>query len=354
MIDDFDTIVSRWEPHEVFYKKLFEKKRKGGVEYQKFLGQLDVKHLQEEGLVVPDLYEPFEIFGETTPIFDLNGDIAVWKHSRYTPPYAHAHRYFEIVCVVGGEAVHRVNENTIIKMKRGDICILPDNVKHSVEVMEDEGIVINIMIKKSTFQYTFFDILSSDNMLSNFFQEALLNKNSATYLYFRTGNSTDDTIERCVNALFLNYYNHRKYCDKMLKHLVSCMFILLLRNYNKYYVPDKNSQKELKILQYLQGHYADATLEDAAKYFNYSTAYLSRMVKKLTGSNFTELLMHYRMELACRLLRESALQIGMISEIVGYKNLEHFNRKFKQLYQKTPTQYRKENQKTGQKRSNNK
>ena len=92
--------------------------------------------------------------------------------------------------------------------------------------------------------------------------------------------------------MFLNYYKHRKYYDKMLKHLVSCLFILLLRNYNKYYIPDKNSQKELKIMRYLQEHYADATLEHAAAYFNYSTSYFSRMVKHNTGCNFTELLVN--------------------------------------------------------------
>ena len=77
-------------------------------------------------------------------------------------------------------------------------------------------------------------------------------------MFFRTGNEEDDTIECCIKAMFLNYYKHRKYYDKMLKHLVSCLFVLLLRNYNKYYIPDKNSQKELKIMRYLQEHYADA------------------------------------------------------------------------------------------------
>lgn len=81
-------------------------------------------------------------------------------------------------------------------------------------------------------------------------------------------------------------------------------------------------------MRYLQEHYADATLEHAAAYFNYSTSYFSRMVKHNTGCNFTELLVKYRLELACRLLRESRLKVGEICEIIGYRNLEHFNRRF--------------------------
>lgn len=100
MIEGFDEIVLAWEKHELFYKELYEKKKGNPAEYRRFLSQLNVEDLREEGLVVPDLYDTFEIYGETTPIFDLNTDIAVWKHSRYTPAYLHAHRYFEIVCVV--------------------------------------------------------------------------------------------------------------------------------------------------------------------------------------------------------------------------------------------------------------
>lgn len=170
MIEGFDEIVLAWEKHELFYKELYEKKKGNPAEYRRFLSQLNVEDLREEGLVVPDLYDTFEIYGETTPIFDLNTDIAVWKHSRYTPAYLHAHRYFEIVCVVSGHARHRVSDETVMELQPGDICILPDGVCHSLEVISDDGIVINVMLKKSTFQYTFFDILSSDNLLSRFFR----------------------------------------------------------------------------------------------------------------------------------------------------------------------------------------
>lgn len=117
MIEGFDEIVLAWEKHELFYKELYEKKKGNPAEYRRFLSQLNVEDLREEGLVVPDLYDTFEIYGETTPIFDLNTDIAVWKHSRYTPAYLHAHRYFEIVCVVSGHARHRVSGETVMELQ---------------------------------------------------------------------------------------------------------------------------------------------------------------------------------------------------------------------------------------------
>lgn len=339
MENNFHELVHRWEKHEQFYKILYEKKQLGPDEYQKFLIGLKQDELRTEGICVPDLFEPFTKFGEICPIFNLDVDIAVWKHSRYTPPYLHSHDYFEIVCVMEGKAVHRIDEKIVMEMTAGDICILPDRTKHSLEVMEDNGIVINVMLKKSTFRYTFFDVLSADNMLSKFFQDALYGDIHTAYLYFKTGSDTE--IQSCIEKLFLEYYNHCKYFDKVLKSQIICFFTYLLRGYEQYFVPGDN-RLELEIFKYLKDNFMDATLEAAAKYFNYSPAYFSRMIRKFTGQTFSELMTEYRMNMACRLLRESNMQVGQICEIVGYSNLEHFNRQFKKMFQKSPTQYRKE------------
>ena len=47
-----------------FYKELYEKKKGNPAEYRRFLSQLNVEDLREEGLVVPDLYDTFEIYGK--------------------------------------------------------------------------------------------------------------------------------------------------------------------------------------------------------------------------------------------------------------------------------------------------
>lgn len=339
MENNFYDLVHRWEKNELFYKTLYEKKQLGQNAYQEFLAGLKQDELMEAGICVPDLFEAYTRFGEIEPIFNLDVDIAVWKHSRYTPPYWHSHDYFEIVCVMEGKALHRIEEKIVMEMTAGDICILPDGTRHSLEVMDENGIVINVMLRKSTFRYAFFDILSADNMLSNFFWDALYGDVHAAYLYFKTGN--DAEIHSCIEKLFLEYYNHRKYFEKVLKSQLFCFFTYLLRGYEQYYIPGDH-RLELEIFQYLKNHFMDATLETAAKYFNYSPAYFSRLIRKFTGQTFSGLMTEYRMSMACRLLRESNMQVGQICEVVGYSNLEHFNRQFKKLFQKSPTVYRKE------------
>ena len=333
----FEEAALRWEDNELFYKTLRQKQEQGEAVYQEFLKTLDQGDLYRRGLYVPGFSSPFRNFGEIYPIFELDTDIAVWKHSRYTPPYLHSHDYFEIVFVRSGHAVHVIEEKVSIDMQPGDLCILPDGVRHSLSVMEDDSIVINIMLKKSTFQYVFFDILSSDNILSQFFQSALRGRARSPYLYFRTASSSK--ITACIEELFLEFYNHRKYYEKILKSLTVYLFSLLLRDYQSYFVAGENL-REYEILNYIREHFSSVTLESAAANFHYSPSYLSRKIRQMTGKTFTELLRQFRMDSACRLLVESRMSVGQIGEIVGFQSQEHFNRTFKKTFHMTPTEYR--------------
>lgn len=340
MENNFNELVHRYEPAEIFYKDLAEKKSEGGEIYRRYLETLDAEELKRKGLVVPDLFPPFKKYPEYRAIFPENNDIAVWKHSRYTPVYMHSHEYFEIICVTEGEVYNRFEGGEPMPMAAGDILILPDGIRHELSVMNDDGIVINIMIKKSTFKYVFFDVISSDDLLSRFFQDALYGESGMPYLYFRTG--CDPNVRKCIEDAFLEYYNHRKYYEKVTKSQVNCLFAYLLRSRESYLIAG-GEHKELEIYEYIRRHFMDMSLESAAKDFGYSSAYFSRYIRKITGRTYSDLVTEYRMETAVRLLRTTALSVSQISEITGYGSEEHFIRQFKKLNGKTPAAYRKEN-----------
>ena len=338
----FEELIHRWEEHELFYRDLYMKKQGDPAAYQEYLKSLDVKDLQNRGLTVPELFAPFSVFGEYSIIFPLAADLSVWKHSRYTPSYYHSHEYIEVVCVMEGRAVNRFSETESYEMVPGDIIILPDGTRHALEVFSDDGIVLNIMLKKSTFETAFFDILSNDNLLSNFFQGVLRGENRTPYLYFSCGG--DPEIRKCIERMFLEYYCHRHYYEMIEKSLVICLFSLLLRDADKYLTQGEKDIR-YRIYQYLHKSFVNTSLEEAANAFGYRPAYFSRLVRRETGRSFTELLTAYRMQMACRLLLESNIPIYQISEIVGYQSLEHFNRTFKAQKGMPPSEFRKTNRK---------
>ena len=62
--------------------------------------------------------------------------------------------------------------------------------------------------------------------------------------------------------------------------------------------------------------------------------------KKMTFSQFVT---QYRLNTACELLKHSQKQVSEICFAVGFNDVPHFNRVFKELQGMTPKEYRKRN-----------
>lgn len=74
------------------------------------------------------------------------------------------------------------------------------------------------------------------------------------------------------------------------------------------------------------------------------TDVLSRTIKQETGHTFKELLQEKRFEKASMFLRETDLPIADIMIACGYENSSYFYRKFKEKYEVSPKDYRKQYQ----------
>ncbi len=84
----------------------------------------------------------------------------------------------------------------------------------------------------------------------------------------------------------------------------------------------------------------DISLEQLAQNLNYSTAYLSRLIKKETGSTFSELLQELRIQKAKDLLRKSEVKINSVAVQTGYSDISYFISVFKKKTGVTPNEYR--------------
>jgi AraC-like DNA-binding protein/ligand-binding sensor protein len=86
----------------------------------------------------------------------------------------------------------------------------------------------------------------------------------------------------------------------------------------------------------------DLSLGQVARAVNASTFYFCKMFKKATGLNFTEYLSRVRVEKAKNLLLNPNLRISEIAYEVGFQSLTHFNRVFKKIVGRSPTEYREQ------------
>jgi AraC-like DNA-binding protein len=84
----------------------------------------------------------------------------------------------------------------------------------------------------------------------------------------------------------------------------------------------------------------ELSLPKVAKAVNISSNHLSEKFKQVTGVNFVDYVAQIRFEKARDRLLNSSLRISEIAFAVGFQSLSQFNRIFKKLSGKSPTQYR--------------
>lgn len=95
------------------------------------------------------------------------------------------------------------------------------------------------------------------------------------------------------------------------------------------------------ILNYIDNNFnKDLTLDNIAKVYNYNTAYLGKLFTKKVGTNFNSYVEKIRIEEAKKLLLLEDLKIYEVSEKCGYKNVDYFNRKFKNYTGLSPSKYK--------------
>ena len=94
----------------------------------------------------------------------------------------------------------------------------------------------------------------------------------------------------------------------------------------------------IKIIQEQYGE--EISLSGAAKQLYISTNYLSRIFSAEMGKSFTRYLLEYRIAMAKKLLQECNDKVYEIASRVGYGDVVHFSKIFKQLTGLSPNQYR--------------
>jgi len=111
-------------------------------------------------------------------------------------------------------------------------------------------------------------------------------------------------------------------------------------------VASENAEPEETVVtfaeSYIKEHfYRDVQLAEMANRVSMNYSYFSKLFKERTGLTFTAYLMKVRMEEARKLLKDPTLRINEVSEKVGYGNLYHFSRAFKNYFGISPKEYRR-------------
>lgn len=297
-------------------------------------------------------WESKEIFSigdnnsEATPVIygDEGPSIYLKKHRRYIPHLEHMHAFFEMIYPLEGDCAPVIEEHKIF-LKEGQVCIISPHVPHHIE-HADESIVIKVYIETHTFYGALINSLRDDSALSSFFLQNIIKNHPLSYLCFDS--AFDKDLKESLELIILNLLEEQERPDQRSGHVISSLLVLFFAYLSRHcpepmqatspdVLPLEHRQLILDIIQNCHC----VSLNELAARYHYTPTYVSKLVRRITGDNYSHLVQACRIQRAKTMLAGTSVSVEIISATLGYANSESFIRNFKKNMGMTPAQYRK-------------
>lgn len=107
---------------------------------------------------------------------------------------------------------------------------------------------------------------------------------------------------------------------------------------------ERDVRRMQQICAYVMAHYVHTiSLDEIAAEVGMNRSAFCSYFKRCKGMTFSQFVTQYRLNTACELLKHSQKQVSEICFAVGFNDVPHFNRVFKELKGVSPKDYRKIN-----------
>ena len=248
----------------------------------------------------------------------------------------HYHPEYEIVCVLNGDGTRHVG-NHFSTYENGDLVLMGPNLPHSGFGLNAHGMheEIVVQIKDNVFKES---ILTRPEM-----NDIALLLEKAKYGIRFYGHTKQNATNKFRKLTRLSPFE--KYIE-----FLSALHTMATSNEYELLNPDidlssllkKNNSRLQNILTYVEKHFnEEVNIKKVAVIANLSVPSFCNYFKKLMNCTFTDFVNQYRIQRACALL----LHEKSITEICyecGFNNVAYFNKVFKMIMKKTPTEYKRE------------
>lgn len=156
-----------------------------------------------------------------------------------------------------------------------------------------------------------------------------------------------------IHSLMKQLFDELAHCytghQNQVRLLLSQLLIYTVRNYEQHSIPQtsfsRNSMAESKsiiIEEYFLYDYQSLSLETLAGKLKLSTRQTQRLLMEYYGKSFQQKKTEARMSVAAILLSDKTRSITSIAEDLGYSSIEHFSSAFRNFYQVSPREYRRQ------------
>lgn len=267
--------------------------------------------------------------------------IEIRPHTRFAHFPKHRHNYVEMVYMCSGTTTHIINDTDRIVLKEGDLLFLNQNVSQEILPASEQDIAVNFIILPEFFDRS-ISMIERENVLRNFLISSLSQNNSmSSYLHFQAKDILP--IQNLIENMIWTLTQQKKGTNTINQTTMGLLFMnlsLFADNINQNDTNQYEQNLVFTVLKYIETHYKNGTLADVAADTKQPTYYVSRLLKKHTGSNFKELLQERKLQQAAYLLSQTTLSVEAIMDAIGYDNSSYFYRRFREKYGCSPKEYR--------------
>ena len=270
---------------------------------------------------------------------DENRSFRLLHHTLNSTEYSwqyHYHPEIELACIPRGNGTRNIGTNSG-KYIDGDVILIGSNLPHSGFGLnsEAEHEEIVVQLKEEIFTKHLFAIPEISPIFN------LLEK--AKYGIHFFGEAKKEATIRLSSISKLS---------KMEGLLELLRVFNLLAMSNEYELLNDNvlitsslHKKNIRlqnIFSYLETHFSEEiTIQKIASLANLSVPAFCNYFKKKIGITFTDFLNQYRIQHACMLLQDEKT-IAEVCFECGFNNVAYFNKVFKNVLKKTPSEFKKD------------
>ncbi len=269
--------------------------------------------------------------------------ITVRKHARFFHYPKHSHNYIEMSYVYGGSMTHIIDGKEV-EVNEGEIILLNRDIEHEILKTGENDIIFNFIINPEFFNY--ISALADKNMIFDFILETIYSHRlSGQFLLFHCQGNQE--IRSYIEKIITHVYEIEYTSPVKLKLLVG-LLLMTLMDYPDLIESHENESYDrilcTSVLNYIHQNYKTASLQEISERLHQPDYRISKLMKENTGFTFKQHLLNVKMEVAVNLLENTGTAIYDIAEKIGYENLTHFYKLFKNKYHLTPRQYRENSQ----------
>lgn len=228
-----------------------------------------------------------------------------WKHPSNTPVYCLAYQ-------TSGDYDHKFGTR-LLKVKEDTLFFITKNTPYSVKCQKQGEAICVTFTADTELPFSVYDCKSHPEI------KALFKK-------LLSCKSLESEINYCTATA-----------------IIYEIFAFMYKKRTPDYLGNKGKSRLSAAVEYMHECYqkSDVCIEDVAQKFGMSSKHFRTLFKSAYNSSPSQYLISLRLQAASKLLSETNMTVGEISEECGFCDVYYFSKLFKTRFGLAPTEYRK-------------